>query len=75
MGLNWEEQLVKTCSFLFLSVGAVLLVLGIVMWETDHRDVPHKLTHLIFPFIPAWSLLIMAWTGLVAENVLKRFRG
>jgi len=64
----------KRWSFLFLGVGAILLLLGIYMWEADHRNLPYKLTHLIFPFLPAWSLLIMAWTGLVAENMLKRFR-
>ena len=61
-------------SYLFLAVGVVLLLLGIFMWVSDNRNLPQKISHLVFPFIPAWSLLIMGWTGVVAENALKRFR-
>lgn len=64
----------KTWSYVFLAVGVVLLVVGIVMWETDHRNMPYKLSQLLFPFIPAWSLLIMGWTGLVADRALERMR-
>jgi hypothetical protein len=69
-----RRQLMKVWSFLFLAVGVALLLLGIFMWESDHRNMPYKLVHLVFPFIPAWSLLIMGWTGVVAENALMRFR-
>jgi hypothetical protein len=45
------------------------------MWVSDNRNYPQKLPHLVFPFIPAWSLLIMGWNGVVAESALKRLKG
>ena len=62
----------RAMSYLFLIGGGVLMGLHIYLWQADHRSLPHKLDHLVFPIIPAWSLLIMGWIGFAADKVLKR---
>ena len=64
----------KAMSYLFLAAGVILLLTHVYLWQTDRRGLPYTLDHLVFPIVPAWSLLIMAWTGLAAENVRKRLR-
>ena len=64
----------KTWSMLFLSVGALLLLMGFFFWQLDHRNVQYKLAYVLFPFLPAWSLIVMGWTGLAANSVSKRLR-
>ena len=64
----------KTWSILFLSLGALLLLAGLFFWASDHRNVPHKLAYVLFPFLPAWSLIVMGWTGLAVNSVSKRLR-
>ncbi len=62
----------KTWSTLFLSCGALLLLTGFFSWQSDRRDVAHKLAYVLFPFLPAWSLIVKGWTGLAIDRVSRR---
>ena len=61
-------------SRLFLVLGVGLVITGVFMWQTDHRTPAVKLSHVLFPLIPAWSLIVMGWTGLVVEDLIRRVR-
>ncbi len=64
----------KTWSILLLSLGALLFLTGILFWQLDNRNVANKLAYVVFPFLPAWSLIVMGWTGLAVNSVSERLR-
>lgn len=64
----------RAWSTFLLVVGVGLVITGVFMWQMDHRTPAVKLSHVLFPLAPAWSLIVMGWTGLVGEHVLRRWR-
>jgi hypothetical protein len=62
----------KAAATVLLALGIVLVLVGHAQWAVSHRNPVGKLPWLASQIIPGWSLMIMGWTGLVAERFSRR---
>ncbi|MBU0617558.1 MAG: hypothetical protein KKI02_07560 [Planctomycetes bacterium] len=62
----------KTAATVMLTLGIILALVGHAQWAVSHRNAVGKLPWLASQIIPGWSLMIMGWTGLVAERFSRR---
>lgn len=63
----------KTASFLFLFIGAIVVVGGHWGYMQSHMSPANKLG-FVTAIIPGWSLIVMGWCGLLYQDIMDRAR-
>ena len=65
----------RTLVRIMLIAGLVLVAYGHVAWATSKLNPDWKVPWLQFPLIPGYTVLVMGWSGLLAERVCARIAG
>ena len=65
----------KTLVRILLIAGLVLVAYGHLAWSTSRVNADWKVPLLQFPLIPGYAVLLMGWSGLLAERVCVRIAG
>jgi len=65
----------KTLVRIILFIGLVLVAYGHLAWGTSRINPDWKVSLLQFPLIPGYAVLVMGWSGLLAERVCARIAG
>ena len=65
----------KTLVRILLIAGLVLVVYGHLAWGISRTNPDWKVPLLQFPLIPGYAVLVMGWSGLLAERVCARIAG
>ncbi|MEK7711249.1 MAG: hypothetical protein AAB341_05070 [Planctomycetota bacterium] len=65
----------KTLVRILLIAGLMLVAYGHLAWGTSKLNAASKVPWLQFPLIPGYAVLVMGWSGLLAERVCARIAG
>jgi hypothetical protein len=65
----------KTLVRILFIAGLALVIYGHLAWGISRLNAPYKVPWLQFPLIPGYALLVMGWSGLLAERICACIAG